>query len=315
MKKLIYFLSSVVILSVVVSSCTKVDFPYETFDDLQKGAFPRELSSSGDYFVGDPTSAYMAEVEFYSGNQGQNVTSYDWTVEFVDNGGGFGNVDPIAFRSIPVSSFETSPDGLPSATMNFPFAEALTILGMTEGDVGAGDVVRFEATMTLADGRTFDSGNTGANIFSSATFKALFTVNMSIGCLVPATDFVGDYNVIVTQATQTYGKVFPNGVYTLTVGSTSTSRVFDGEWASSGVTAPIQFNIVCNQTVMDDEQATGWGCTPNNILIGTATTNTGPGAINLTDDTTFTVTGTEFAGPDGSCGEKDHDFIMTFTKI
>ena len=63
---------------------------------------------------------------------------------------------------------------------------------------------------------------------------------------------------------------------------------------------------------MDDDQATGWGCT-DSILIGTASA-IGDGAIDLTDDTTFTVTGTEFSGI-GACGEQNHDFTMTLTKI
>lgn len=180
MKKLIYFLSATVLLSVMVSSCTQVDFPYETFDDLQKGAFPRTLNSSGEFNFFDPAgSQYDISVEFYDENNGQNVTSYDWTVEFT---GALGNFPETAFLSIPSSSFGTSPDNLPSTDLTLGMNAAMSALGMTMADVSGGDTFVFHATITKADGSTFDEDNTGANIFSSSTFAAMFTLRANVVC-------------------------------------------------------------------------------------------------------------------------------------
>jgi len=199
MKKLIYFLSSTLILSVVVSSCTKVDLPYETFEDMQYGAFARLLNQSGAFDFFDPAnSGITTTVEFYDENQGKNVANYSWTVSFQDNSPGYGSGDVAAVPlvSYDASQFSPAPDsGYPSLTFKLGFQDALDALGLTINDVTGGDIFKFEATITKTDGSTFAAGNTGSNIFSSATFAGLFAINGTIVCLPTPGYFTGNYSL------------------------------------------------------------------------------------------------------------------------
>ena len=182
MKKILYFLTTAVIMSVVVSSCKKVPLPYDTFNDLQKGAFARELSREGKFnFFDIDGSEIKVTVEFYDEAQGKNVASYNWTVEYVDKvNDGANSVGPVDFASYNSDSFGTSEAGYPSVDMTFGFRAAMNALGLTAVD--GGNTFVFHATIVLKDGRTFDEDNTGSNIFSSSTFKALFTLNADIIC-------------------------------------------------------------------------------------------------------------------------------------
>ena len=169
-------------LAVTMVACGDPDLPFETFEDLEKGAFARRLSLTGAFTFGQvAASSYTIEVEFYDENQGQNITSYDWTVEY---SGVAGDIAPRPILSIPSSSFVTNPDsGLPGATFTFEMADALTTLGLAEGDITGGDNFRFLATVTKSDGSTFSSANTGTNIISSAAFAGMFRLDANVVCV------------------------------------------------------------------------------------------------------------------------------------
>lgn len=180
MKKLIYFLSTTLILSVIVSSCTKVDLPYETFNDLQKGAFPRMLSKSGNFdFFDLANSSVDLEIEYYSESKGSNVSSYNWTVEYQDVvGGGANSVDPVTYASFTPN--KTSEAGLPANDISLTPAAAMAALGLASIDGGNNFI--YHMTLLMDDGRVFDADNTGANIISSSPFSALFTLTVPIIC-------------------------------------------------------------------------------------------------------------------------------------
>ena len=169
-------------LAVTMVACGDPELPFETFEDLQKGAFARRLSVTGAFTFGQvATSSYTVEVEFYDENQGQNITSYDWTVQY---SGVAGDIAAVPILSIPSSSFVTNPDsGLPGATFTFQMADALTALGLTEAQITGGDNFRFLATVNKSDGSSFSSANTGTNIISSAAFAGMFRLDASVVCV------------------------------------------------------------------------------------------------------------------------------------
>ncbi len=169
-------------LALVVVACGDPELPFDTFEDLEKGAYARRLSLTGAYTLGQTaTSNFVVEVEFYSENQGANVTSYDWTVEYLSVAG---DIAPRSFLTIPSSSFSTNSDsGLPGTTVTFEMADALSALGLTEGDIDGGDRFRFLGTVVLDDGRTFSAANTGTNIVSSAAFAGMFRLDANVVCV------------------------------------------------------------------------------------------------------------------------------------
>ena len=169
-------------LALVVVACGDPELPFDTFEDLEKGAYARRLSLSGAFTLGQTaTSSYTFEVEFYSEDQGRNVASYDWTVEY---SGAAGDIAAVSLLSIPASSFTTNADsGLPSTTITFQMADAMAALGLTEAQVAGEDRFRFLGGITLNDGRTFSSANTGTNIISSAAFAGMFRLDASVVCV------------------------------------------------------------------------------------------------------------------------------------
>lgn len=170
------------ILTLGIVACGDAELPFETFEDLEKGAYARRLTLSGAFTFGQTsTSSYQGSVEFYSENQGANVASYDWTVEYT---GVAGDRSAVNFLSIPASSFSTNSDtGLPMASFTLGMSDALNALGLTDADITGGDRFRFLATVVLDDGRTFGFSNTGTNIISSVSFRALTLVDANVVCV------------------------------------------------------------------------------------------------------------------------------------
>lgn len=197
MKKINLILFGFMLL-LVGTGCEK-DRTFVEFADLETGAYARELSREGNFFLTDiANSTITASVEFYDVNQGQDVASYSWTVNYIDKtNGGADNAGPANVLTIDASSFGTSPDGLPSADMTFTLQGALDALGLTADDVTGGSTMRYNATVTMKDGRTFTAANTGNNIVSSAAFRALFAFDANLLC---TSTLAGDINYVTTNA-------------------------------------------------------------------------------------------------------------------
>jgi len=191
------YLKYIIILSVTVwvSSCGEPELPFDRFEDVNYGAYARRLSLDGEFNYFDPAnSMYTLSVEFYDEDKGQNITSYDWTVQHINNAGG-DDSEVVAFKSIS-APFTMNEDGLPSATMTFGFQEALDALNLTIADVNGGDNIEFQATINKADGTSFTVTNTGTNIISSASFAAMFTLNAPIIC---PSSLEGTFDVVSTN--------------------------------------------------------------------------------------------------------------------
>ncbi|MEL6660544.1 MAG: hypothetical protein AAFY48_06975 [Bacteroidota bacterium] len=196
MKKINLILFGLMLL-LVGTSCEK-DRNFVEFADLETGAYARELSRDGNFFFTDPSNSMItASVEFYDVNQGQDVSSYSWSVSYIDKtNGGADNAGPADILTINSSEFGTSPSGLPSADFSFTLQEALDALGLTIDDVTGGSTMRYNATVTMKDGRTFTAANTGNNIVSSAAFRALFSFDANLLC---TSTLAGELNYVTTN--------------------------------------------------------------------------------------------------------------------
>lgn len=242
MKKINLILFGFVLL-LVGTSCER-DRNFVEFEDLETGAYARQLSRTGEYILTEPENAIIdVSVEFYDVNQGKDVASYAWNVQYIDKEtDGAASVGPVDLFTIESSQFGTSEAGLPSADFSLTLNDALNALGLTTDDVAGGSTVRFNATLTMNDGRTFTSANTGNNIVSSAAFRALFTVNADLLC---PTDLAGEINYVTTDALAGDGQGTPTtdctmgGSYTgtMTIGETSEVGTYSISDASFGVFA------------------------------------------------------------------------------
>ncbi len=195
------------------TACEK-DMAFVEFEDLQKGAFARLLDRSGAFFFTDPdNSAVDISVEFYDEDDGRNVASYSWTVQYIDKeNDGAGNVGPVDLLTINASEFSTNPDtGLPSVSFTITMNEVLDALGITIDDVDGGSTMRFEGTVTKNDGSSFSRTNTGPNVIASAPFSGFFSFDADLLC---ESDLAGAYTVVTTYDQHDFLPEFPE--HTLT---------------------------------------------------------------------------------------------------
>lgn len=199
---------------VLAATACEKDRAFIEFKDLEYGAFPRLIDGvNGEFNFFDPTgSGIDFTVEFYDENEGKNVQSYAWTASYFDKVNGTFTT-PATIGTFSASDFKPAPEtGLPSITINFSFQQALDAMGLTTDDITGGDAVRFNATLTKTDGKTFDISNTGANIIGNApAFGALFSFDQNIICpsslegtyvavtTYHAHDFLGDGYTTNTQ--------------------------------------------------------------------------------------------------------------------
>ena len=178
MKKNVKYLS-LFVFGLLVMACEDPDLKLETFDEADKGAIARNLALSGSYSLSDLVGSSIAgRVEFYDENDGKNVKSYDWTVEFRPAIGS--NSSAIPFLMIPSSQFSENVNGLPEVSFSLQMEEALAALGMSIDQVASGDIFRFEATITKLDGTTYSSANAGNNLISQSPFASLFRVSVTV---------------------------------------------------------------------------------------------------------------------------------------
>jgi hypothetical protein len=172
------------LLVVLAVSCSERELPYVDFDGLTYGAYARvEEGPTGIYnYLDVPSSKLDFRVEFYDENQGKNVASYAWTVEYIDKiNGGSTSIGKRPFRTFN-APFEVNSRGLPGVTTSFTLQEALNALGVTIDQLDGGSTIRFEAIITKTDGSTFSISNTDGNLIAQVPFKALFRIDANLIC-------------------------------------------------------------------------------------------------------------------------------------
>lgn len=195
------FLNKIFLLAVCglfVTSCADEPLPFETFEDMQHGAFARKLTDdAGTFFFTDPdNSAFAFSVEFYDENSGRDVASHDWYVWHRNNVTG-DVTTPTLLVSTPSSSFGTDgTSGLPTANYSFTMNDALAALGLTIDDVNGGDDLIFDGFVVMSDGRSFGPDNTGSSLQGNNGFDGIFRFQKPLLC-VSALD--GTYDVTSTS--------------------------------------------------------------------------------------------------------------------
>ena len=172
----------IAIAGLFVTSCADEPLPFETYEEMEKGAFARKLTDDeGTFFFTDPdNSSFSFSVEFYDENNGQNVASHDW---YVWHRRGDVSTDKILIASTPSSAFGTDPNsGLPTASYSFSMNEALGTLGFTIDDVEGGDDIIFDGIVVLNDGRQFGPDNTDPALQGDNGFDGVFRFQKPLLC-------------------------------------------------------------------------------------------------------------------------------------
>lgn len=171
-------------------------FPEFGDDDVLTGAYARMTDGvNGIFDFFNPAESNIDfTVEFYDLNEGRDVTSYSWTASYINNASGETS-DPVEVLSIPASEFTVNDFGLPATTVRFNLEETLNKLNVDVDSINGGDKIRYEATITLKDGRTFTRFNTGSNVISGTSFRGTFIIDQAIIC---PSDLGGTFDVVTT---------------------------------------------------------------------------------------------------------------------
>lgn len=185
------------------SSCGKENTkPIITFEDAEKGAYPRLLSENNRAInlLDIENSVYKYAIEFVDVEQGKLVISYDLQYIFEDNNpdiGGNISKGPHPFKSFSSSDFTTNTNGFQGLEeISISAKELLTAACMSSEDLGPNDVFRITGSVTTKDGQTFAASNSSSSV-KGAAFRGHFDYNRSVEC---PSELEGTYEVITTDS-------------------------------------------------------------------------------------------------------------------
>jgi len=182
------------LLALLIHSCSDSDKVIDgVFDDVESGAVLRTISvNNATLNSSEPDSEFSVTIEEQDAQDGSLLESVDVHVTMNDltPDNGESVADDVFVKSIPASMFEPGPFGLPRATLNMTFSEAVSAMGFTPADYAPGDSFVVDLKLNLTDGRQFNAENT-ASVVSGGFFSSPFRYNTLIICS-PAP---GDYTI------------------------------------------------------------------------------------------------------------------------
>ncbi len=172
----------------------------EVFAETTRGAVLRTIESGGilDRFDTSTTFGFTFEEQDYE--DGDLLEKVDLYISFDDNteANGDSTVDEILIETFLPADFTDGEFGLPRASYETTLANALSLLGLVEGDFDGGDAIQFRLILTLTDGRTFTNDDSTGTITGSF-FNAPYFYNPIIKCIPPA-PVAGDYTITLVDS-------------------------------------------------------------------------------------------------------------------
>ena len=194
--------------SLLVVSCVDSENTIDTVLDYETGAILRTISVNNAVLnSSDPNSTFSVTVEEQDEADGALFAQVNVYVQMrdltADNGDS--SVDFTYVRSMPASEFTTGPVGLPRGTVEMPFGEAASAMGVGPDDYTPGDVFVVGLEVELTDGRTYD-WTSAAGIITGGFFSSPFKYNALLTCSpMPGTYVVDMYD--------SYGDGWQTGSY------------------------------------------------------------------------------------------------------
>ena len=223
--------------SLFVTSCDDGDKIIDNIlDTTKRGAVLRTVEVFGvDYDRFDTSTSFGFTIEEQDVENGDLLDKVEIFTNFVDNTGHNGTISPaeVLVKTIPASEFTDGEFGLPRASYESSFADALTALGVVEGEFDGGDAILFRLQLTLTDGQVFtNTGNTQP--LTGAFFASPFQYNKPIKCIPPA-PVPGDY---IFDLADSYGDGWDGAKITVVIDGVSTDYTADGSGTVHTVNVP-----------------------------------------------------------------------------
>lgn len=223
--------------SLFITSCDDGDkIIDDILDTTERGAILRTVEVFGnDYDRFDTSSSFGFTIEEQDVQNGDLLDKVDIFANFVDNTDHNGTIAPaeILVKTLSASDFTDGEFGLPRATYESSFSDALSALGVVEGQFDGGDAILFRLLLTLTDGRTFtNTGNT--QTLTGSFLSSPFQYNKTIKCIPPA-PVAGDY---LFELVDSYGDGWDGAKFTVTIDGASADYTADGAGTNHTITVP-----------------------------------------------------------------------------
>lgn len=226
LKKLFPLAIMIIFVGLVSCGDEKNELQQQAAPGGEIGAFARVLESSPDKSTNmlDPTnSSWEATIEFVDEQDGDLVESYSIYATFRDNtidsdtAPDYSILNEILVYSWDKANFEIS-ERYPTLTFEVKASDVITILDLDISNAAGGDAFIYRAEISLSDGRTFSSTNSGVSINSELFYNDAFEFSSSFVC-VPPSPITGDW---VLEMYDSYGDGWNGGYISVKVDGVET---------------------------------------------------------------------------------------------
>jgi len=223
MKKIIYFLSLVIVLQSCEDPDNTVNF---VLDNYETGAVLRTISSSGDFnYYDQASSIFSATIEAHDVEDGGLMQSVEIFLS-VDGG------SEILYRTLQPGEFTTGPTGLPRASFQVGLSEVETLIGFN-----GGSTVKIRLQLNLTNGKTY-SENDVAGSMTGSYFKSPFAYRKIVLCNV--TDGSAVPGIYTIKMQDSYGDGWQDSRVRLTL---------DGQVYDFAMPSPYASGVAINATL------------------------------------------------------------------
>jgi len=217
--------------TLLISSCDDGDKVIDTvFDETTRGAILRTIEADGIFDRFDTSTTYGFTFEEQDYEDGDLLEKVDLYISFEDNteANGDSTVDEILIETFLPADFTDGEFGLPRASYETTLANALSQLGLVEGDFDGGDAIQFRLILTLTDGRTFTNDDSTGTITGSF-FNAPYFYAPIIKCIPPA-PVAGEYTI---EMEDSFGDGWNGASIDVVIDGVETSYTLDSGAAGS----------------------------------------------------------------------------------
>ncbi|SIQ26721.1 hypothetical protein [Maribacter ulvicola] len=208
----------------------------EVFANTTRGAVLRTIESGGVFDRFDTSTSFGFTFEEQDYEDGDLLEKVDLYISFDDNteANGDSSVAEILIETFLPADFTDGEFGLPRASYETTLANALSQLGLIEGDFDGGDAIQFRLILTLTDGRTFTNDDSTGTITGSF-FNAPYFYGPVIKCIPPA-PVAGEYTI---ELEDSYGDGWNGASIDVVIdGVESSYTIEDGSAGSATFTVP-----------------------------------------------------------------------------
>jgi len=315
MKTLINKLLAIFAITLLISCEAEDKVIDQVFQETKNGAILREVSNDGLFDLFDsPSNSKVTVVLEYQDNNGSsldNIKNVSMTISYTDATDPTNNVLNVPMGTVAGWAIDNT-FGLPRATVEYTFADALSLTGVDFSNVEGGDRFTVDFKLESTEG-TFGPNDANGNIGAvGGWYSSPYRVGKSVVCLVDDSFATGKYQLAASA-----------DFFGVSTFSSEVTLVKDGEVGRKFVTDYIPaygfllernfiFDLVCGETLAKSGTS-GLACSGVSIEWSSPKSKLA-GTFDPEDDSVITIIIDN--NTLASCGAPvQSDVVITLTKI